>query len=785
MTFDDDLNYGETLRGLRQGMRVFNNRYALKRKLGRGGMGEVWLAEDTDLDREVAIKFLPEVIARDEAAVGDLKREARRALNLTHTNIVRVHDFLCDEYFAAISMEYIDGKSLAVMKTKAPEGIIEWKEIEGWLNMLFSALSYAHEEAKIVHRDLKPANILMTTDGVVKIADFGISSSITDTVSRVSVHASSSGTPVYMSPQQMMGDAPAVSDDIYSLGALFYELLTGKPPFYSGSIFLQVQNKVPPSLAERRAELQVSGEPIPALVESVIAACLQKKVEDRPKSIKELEALLSGEGINEKVSIEKSEAPHLQVETESQAPPDKVSVPKSSSTGPEEPKSRKAVWLGLVVLVAVVLGFGYFFGVYLPEKERKDELAHLEAEKLLREEKAQQSEEERLANARGGLIIRTEPAGAEVRIGGTMIRESPVNVADLKLGNYPIVILKEGYREKRLDLVVEEDAFTDPGVIELELITGSVSLDSDPSEAEVYQEDKLLGKTPLTLNSLKPGTHTFRVQSYNYRREDVTLTVKGDEVTEKRLSLEKVVGPKESHPWTVPDLGLEMVWIDPGDFIMGSPPSEFFRGDEPQHRVLISQGYWLGKYEVTQLEWKSLMGNMPSRFDSDENRFPVENVSWEDAINFCRTLTSRERRAGRLPSHLEYTLLTEAEWEYACRAGTTTPFHYGNRLDVNLANIKELNHRSKKEKVGSYKPNNWGLYDMHGNVMEWVMDWKGDYPSGTVTDPKGPSTSGHRMVRGGGFNIIAQYCRSAQRTSKSPTNRDYNLGFRLAIRNIQ
>ncbi len=291
----DDLDFGSTVRGYAAGQKVFE-RYTLRKILGRGGMGVVWLARDDELERDVALKFLPEVVALDKAALNDLKRETRRSLDLTHPHIVRIYDFVQDaaKTTAAISMEYVEGDTLAGLKTEQGEGHFEVADISAWLEQFAEALTYAHTRAEVVHRDLKPANLMINARGELKITDFGIAASVSDSVSRVSAQAGSSGTPVYMSPQQMMGEPPAVADDVYAFGATIYELLTGKPPFYSGNVMMQVMNKVPPSMTVRREELQVSGQPIPPAWEAVVARCLAKEGVDRPQSVAAVLAELSG-----------------------------------------------------------------------------------------------------------------------------------------------------------------------------------------------------------------------------------------------------------------------------------------------------------------------------------------------------------------------------------------------------------------------------------------------------------------------------------------------------------
>lgn len=266
------------------GMTIFN-RYKLQRVLGRGGMGVVWLADDLKLERPVALKFLPSLIGLDPAAVKELKTETRRGLELSHPNIVRIYDFVDDDDTAAISMEFVDGKTLSELRLNTEGGVFTTEEVSRWLLGVCDALDYAHFQRKLVHRDLKPANIMLTTrDAVAKIADFGIARSLSDTMSRLSVaNMGASGTLPYMSPQQAMGERPLPTDDVYSLGATLYELFSGKPPFYRGDLPMQINSKIPPSVAERRAELDIKGrEELPKVWEDAIAACLSKDPNMRP-----------------------------------------------------------------------------------------------------------------------------------------------------------------------------------------------------------------------------------------------------------------------------------------------------------------------------------------------------------------------------------------------------------------------------------------------------------------------------------------------------------------------
>ncbi len=268
------------------GRKVFD-RYLLKRILGRGGMGVVWLAWDETLERETAIKFLPEVVWRNQESIAELRRETKRNLDLTHPNIVRIYDILEDPEEAGISMEYVDGGALSDRKLAQPQGCFRVPQIASWIGQLCAGLDYAHGQAKIVHLDLKPANLLVNARGQLKITDFGIACSISETVRRTSMFQQTSGTLAYMSPQRLNGDRPGPLDDVYGLGATIYELLTSKPPFYSGDLIRQVEKKVPLSMAAQRAELGIVAEPIPALWEETVAACLAKNPAQRPQSVAE------------------------------------------------------------------------------------------------------------------------------------------------------------------------------------------------------------------------------------------------------------------------------------------------------------------------------------------------------------------------------------------------------------------------------------------------------------------------------------------------------------------
>lgn len=255
--------------------------------------------------------------------------------------------------------------------------------------------------------------------------------------------------------------------------------------------------------------------------------------------------------------------------------------------------------------------------------------------------------------------------------------------------------------------------------------------------------------------------------------------------------------PKKDTKEITNSIGMKLVLIPAGKFTMGSPKDEKDRGtDEEQHEVEITKPFYLGVYTVTQAEYEKVMGKNPSWFSVtgggkdtvqglDTSRFPVENVSWDDAVEFCKKLSEvpEEKKAGRA-----YRLPTEAEWEYACRAGTTTPFHYGKTLSSKQANFNgnvpyggaaKGPYLGKPTTVGSYEPNAFRLYDMHGNVWQWCQDWYTEKPLGGK-DPVVTRRASYRLFRGGGWSDFGEGCRSAYRFSREPDDRNDDLGFRVA-----
>jgi formylglycine-generating enzyme required for sulfatase activity len=831
-TPDDDLDIGQTLRGLRAGMKVFG-RYRLKGELGRGGMGVVWSAEDERLDLAVALKFLPEALAHDETAVDDLRRETQQCMKLGHTHIVKVYDLVEEGGAAAIVMEQVKGKTLAKLRLEKAGRVFEVGEVREWVRQVVEALGYAHEEGRMVHRDLKPSNVMVTERGQVKVMDFGIASSLSDSASRVSKavaggQGTGGGTLPYMSPQQLLGYPASVGDDVYGLGATVYELLTGKPPFYSGSIERQIESVVPVRMSQRRAELKVEGSGvIPEAWERVVAACLEKESGKRPRSVKEVWEGLSGEktmkvgktvsgdsGVGAGAGMRGKKAVLAVAGVVVLAGLSWWGLAGSKVSGVAEPVAKavvpKVLAEGQVKVSANLAGAEVWAGgeklgetgpggwlVTLKEGEHELEVRRAPWEALKQGVRVGADGVAQpgswVANFKPGTVqVSSRVAGAEVYAGGARVGRAPQAV-ELEPGRHEVEVRYGEWPAESWVVVVNGKGEAAPGVVEAVFLGGTLEVGSEPEGALVTVEragaEPLKGVTPLRVE-LRPGEVQVGLSLAGYETAALRGKVQAGEVLRLSEALKQegsaldqgAVG--QTVEATLPGgVVMKFGYCPAGSFRMGSPAGEADRSEnENQEQVKISEGFWLGQHEVTQGQWEAVMGSNPSNFKGDD--LPVETVSWEEAQVFITKLN----QSVALPAGWKYALPSEAQWEYACRAGTETPFHFGSVLNGREANCDgnfpygtttKGPFLEKTAFVGSYQPNKWGLYDMHGNVWEWCADWYGEKLVGG-TDPVGASTGSIRVLRGGSWIGHAQICRAALRSGVTPGYRGNGLGFRVA-----
>jgi serine/threonine protein kinase len=493
--------------------RLVFGRYRLTRVLGRGGMGVVWLARDEKLDRPVALKFLPEVFFQDVAARDELKRETRRSLELTHPNVVRIYDFLEDEEAAAISMEYIDGATLSQLRIERPQRCFEAAGLQSWIGDLCRALDYAHHTALAVHRDLKPGNLMVTSRGTLKVADFGISCSLQNTAARVTMWNNTGGTLGYMSPQQLLGEIGAASDDIYSVGATLYELLTSKPPFHSGDLSLQIRESTPESITARRASLGLVGEPIPQAWEETIAACLAKRPGDRPESARDV-ALQLGIPFAPEPREATAEALTVTLKSVSEHSPAPVS---SGATTPPWMKWRQLagknrVFAGAGTALVSLALLAFIWPRSSPEANPARSTSAPAALVAALAPVAEAPVSVPPAPS-GGLMVKSSPPGATVTIGALAAETTPASIRGVPPGSHSVQVRLAGFETQTFSTTVRSEQFTDLGMITLERSTATLQLSTTPEDAaytlRAAEGDTVIrsGRTPASLPNLPTGSY--------------------------------------------------------------------------------------------------------------------------------------------------------------------------------------------------------------------------------------------------------------------------------------
>lgn len=397
-----------------------------------------------------------------------------------------------------------------------------------------------------------------------------------------------------------------------------------------------------------------------------------------------------------------------------------------------------------------------------------------------------------------------ESRDAKITLNSQTYPATTKHIADMLEGPYTVSFTHPDYETTQVPVTIADGK------------TASISANLRPKPARltIHATPALpivvyLNNNPVTADAsgqyiLPPGQKVkIRVQAQNYADAEKEFTLGPNKSEIWNVALSVLTPPMLGQDYTVPYLNLALKWIKPGQYVMGSPSTEFNRvgqSEGPATTVTVATGFWAGAYEVTQDQYQSIMGENPSEFGKntpDQGRHPVEMVSWIKAREFTQKLTERERTAKRLPEGYEYRLPTRAEWEYLARAGTVTPFNFGDSADPSKGNFKgtypaqsgtsiaSQNNVTGTKAVGSYAPNAWGLYDIHGNVSEWVLDaYKSRLPGDSVTAPalQPGEANARREYRGGGWSDYASDCRAGWRDlSVQPDTVSGAIGLRMVL----
>ena len=653
--------------------------------LGRGGMADVYRAEDERLGREVALKALPPEFARDPGADRALRAggaSCGQAQPPEHRHRPRVRPGGGALHF--YTMALMPGGDLKARIRANPNGMPP-AEARAVAAAVARALDYAHRRG-YAHRDVKPENILFGEEGTPQLTDFGIARAM-ESGTRMTATGMSIGSPHYMGPEQAQGLEVDGRSDLYSLGVVLYEMLTGRLPFDAPNTFAVGLSHIKDPAPELPPEL--------AAWQPTLDRLLAKSPEDRYASARELaEVLASGTPSGPQSTRVVSMEPEAELSSAASLRPQATRVvPLGPDVDPARRDEERPTWLEepaqprrsvVGAVLGTVLALAVVGIVYLALRDSKGP--------------------ERVPTDGGG-------GGEEVRPApeGLRLPSNPVNPPE-----------RTPY--------------------------GSLTLELEPRDARVTLPDVDPRYRPGV--RLPEGPHRVVVRHRGYREATRTIDLSGD--TRVRIALEKKqLRAGESRVFD----DIEFVWIPPGEFRLGSTSRHADSDEKPVTGVRLTRGFWLGKYEVTQAQWESVMGSNPSRFKNCGGNCPVERVSWNDVQEFIGKLN---RRLGGRP----YRLPTEAEWEYAARGGTTADTYAGDLTNprgndpvLNRIAWYRENSGRRTHPVGRKAPNGWGLHDMLGNVWEWVGDWYGDYPGG---DGDGPVGSWVRLDPGEARRLLGQ-----------------------------
>ena len=785
--------------------------YVVLDSIGAGGMGHVYKARHRRMKRVVALKVLPSSVTKRRDAVERFQREVEAAARLVHQNIVVAHDADEADGLHFLVMEFVEGRDLA--KTVKHRGPLPAAKAIDYVLQAARGLEYAHGQG-IVHRDIKPSNLVLdkSEDGseTVKILDMGLARFEQEVGPDASTAAATltqsgqvMGTIDYLPPEQAE-DTHRVDyrADVYSLGCTLFYLLTGRPVYAGDTAMTKMlaHREAPvPSLSEARQE-------VPEQLDQVFQKMVAKRPDDRHPSmghvIAELEACHASLVSQVTDTLSFTQGPTGGDETGADL------AQLAPGRKPTADDSALDEWL-------------------------KAELPAMPTQLRTKPAKKLQLTKQQMlySTVAGALCL------------AVLLIFTVVIVIRTPRGT---ILVHVNQPDAQVSVDAGKVTLTAPGdqqPVQLEVAEGEHTLKVTKGGFETHTKTftiKSGGKEVFNVN-LVPlvAAKAQRAKVKPTRQRDAaawTAILPADAPAAAMAPFDATQGKKHQQTWAdylglsveqAVDLGdgvkLTLVLIPPGEFLMGSTAEEQARfleeaqaakdqwaigripSEGPQHRVRITRPFGLGRHEVTRGQFRRFVEETGYKTEAEQDgkggwgsvdgkgvedpRFvwsadlgfpqtddhPVVNVSSNDATAFCQWLSKKQG--------VKYDLPTEAQWEYACRAGTTTFWHCGDSDTTLQAYVWfDVNSSGKTHPAGQLKPNAWALYDMHGNVWEWCADRYAAnyYAQSPPNDPSGPTTGSHRVRRGGSWVRHAGYCRSAIRLDISPDYRHDDLGFRLA-----
>ncbi|MBI3469015.1 MAG: SUMF1/EgtB/PvdO family nonheme iron enzyme, partial [Planctomycetes bacterium] len=883
--------------------------YRVLKLLGAGGMGSVFLAEDPQLERQVALKVMKPVLAVSESASKRFVREARATAAIENDHIVTIHQVGEDRGVPFIAMQFLHGETLEdrlqrIESDRRAGGVSPLMPVPEVLRIgreIAEGLAAAHDRG-LMHRDIKPANIWLEsrlqpvgvsalpaamppkggTPTRVKIVDFGLARAASGESSNLTQQGAIIGTPAYMAPEQANAQALDPRCDLFSLGCVLYRMTTGELPFKGSTpldTLLAVIDHTPKPPRELNPQL-------PEGVERLVLKLLEKDPAKRlPSAHKVIEIITAMEQKLAEVQA-KPAAPRVKTTRPASDAPARVpgversEPPVSLPTGPDKLGARRLDPIRVKLSVSRVLAGSLTQQATRPQVSNSFSPS---ARPWPRgETRPQQGVTLNLMRMGARRLDPSHPAGA----GEPSKPRAPAGVAGKPAAPaLPLTIA----RFKRwvpltaaVAMLLLAGVFFAPQIIRIVTNKGVIVVEAADKDVELSvkgdaltirdQETDQTYQLKIGRQNIPAGDYWLEVTSdagLDVDTPEFKITRNGKQVV--KVSLEKAVSGTSTaqsqpstgwHGWPADapppaiapfdaataqrhqeawakylkidveftnSLGMKFRLIPPGEFKMGSTLAEiaeieealmhvgedkrwqqFIESEGPKHKVILTEPIYLGVHEVTQADYEKVMGKNPSYFATtgpdkasvekvagmDTTSHPVEGVSWNDAAEFCVKLSQQEKlkpfyfRAGETVTPLDgtgYRLPSEAEWEFACRAGTTTKYWIGDK-DEELVRAGWFGtNGGRTHAVGELKGNPFGLYDIHGNVWEWVQDrWKptyyGQFQEMAAINPDGPFSAGSpRVHRGGDWHDNASYCRASYRNAIDATFRINLIGFRVSL----
>jgi serine/threonine-protein kinase len=794
--------------------------YEVIAKIGEGGFGAVFKARQPALNRFIALKILAPHLAADAEFVARFTREATLAASLNHSNMVLVYSAGTQDQTHYIAMEFVEGETLR--QRIENHGRLEPREAIAIAVYVAQALQYAWNKSSLIHRDIKPDNIFVSKAGEIKVGDLGLAKNVGQTTAGLTQTGMAMGSPHYIAPEQARGlrdiDFRA---DIYSLGCTLYHMLTGQPPYEgtdSMSIMMKHVNDPPPAIFKAWPQC-----PMPLGL--LVGKMLKKNPRERQQSYEELIAELTA--AHEKIAAMQAAAV---------APPSGTitflftDIEGSTQLWEKHPQAMPgALERHNQLLRRAVESHGGFVFKTVGDAFC---VAFASASNALAAALAAEPWGET-----GPLRVRMAlHTGLAEERGGDYFGPALNRVARvLAAGHGGQILLSNATEQLVRDHLTEGVSLGDLGEHSLKNLTRAehiyqINLPDMPTQFPTLKAARKRAGWSSRFSVLSPDGLKPELQRALFIGVPVVITLAGL----LWWSPWKQSGPRP--PPANPKLGdnmvttagIELVYIPPGEFMMGSTKEEqawamadglderyVKREGEAPRKAKIKDGFWLGRTEVTVGQWKQFVAATGYKSDAEKRDFahcaydrqtktwkqnvkgaswrdpgfdqadnhPVGCVTWNDAVAFCEWLAERERRAGRLPRGCQVRLPTEAEWEYACRAGTVGKWWWGDVKEEGegrqnwSGSAYGFEFTSPVDHYGARGRNGFGLADMLGNMQEWCLD---DYDAAGAHEElyKG---GGLRVLRGGTFHYGPSYARCACRIPTTPGDANSYHGFRVAV----